>query len=220
MTASAHDPEHFLAALREQRALCIVRAPHVPDAAALTQTLVDNGLPIVEIAFTTPDALTLIERARSVEGAMVGAGTVLTAARGRDAISAGAAFLLTPSLVPEVAEVGLEQGVPVVLGALTPTEVAAAVRLGSTAVKVFPAHHFGPRYIRDLHGPFPELPLLPSGGVDSSNVAQFLDAGAIAVSCGSNVVPPALVAAGRWHEIGQRAAEFTAALRPTTGDPS
>jgi 2-dehydro-3-deoxyphosphogluconate aldolase / (4S)-4-hydroxy-2-oxoglutarate aldolase len=203
----------FLDLLRSHRALCIVRASHISDAAALTTVLVENGLPIVELALTTPDALSLIERASAVEDATVGAGTVLTASLARDAISAGATFLLTPGLVPEVAAVALESDVPVVLGALTPTEVSTAKLLGSTAVKLFPAHHFGPRYVKDLHGPFPELPLLPSGGVDTSNAAQFLDAGAVAVCCGSNVVPPDLLAEGRWSEIGRRAAEFSAVVR-------
>jgi 2-dehydro-3-deoxyphosphogluconate aldolase/(4S)-4-hydroxy-2-oxoglutarate aldolase len=147
-----------------------------------------------------------------VDGLLLGAGTVLTAADARDAISAGARFLLTPGLRPEVAEEAARQRVPVVLGAMTPTEVAAAVDLGATAVKVFPAARLGPAYLADLHGPYPDVPLVATGGLTTDNAADYLAAGALAVTAGSGVVGPALAAESRLAEIGARAREFVAAV--------
>jgi 2-dehydro-3-deoxyphosphogluconate aldolase/(4S)-4-hydroxy-2-oxoglutarate aldolase len=102
----------------------------------------------------------------------------------------------------------------VFLGAFTPTEVAQAVDLGSAAIKIFPAGRLGPKYLSDLHGPYPDVDLLPSGGISADNAAAYLAAGALAVCAGTSVVPPALVAAGSWGEITERARAFAAALTP------
>src|SRR2546423_15186698 len=119
--------------LRAWRALAIIRAPEIPDPVGLGQTLVEAGIPIVEFSFTTPNAPALMARASKVEGLILGAGTVITEQDARDAINAGASFLLTPGLRPKVAAEAVRQGVPVVLGAMTPPEVADAVDLGATA---------------------------------------------------------------------------------------
>lgn len=202
----------LLAELAAHRALCIVRAPEIPDPEGLAAALVEAGLPIVEFALTTPGAPGLIERASAVDGLLLGAGTVLTAADARDAISAGARFLITPGLRPEVAGEARRHGVPVVLGALTPTEVATALDLGATAVKVFPAARLGPAYLHDLHGPYPNAPLVTAGGMTAANVAEYLAAGALAVTAGSGVVGPGLAAESRLAEIGARAREFVSAV--------
>ncbi|OLF12879.1 hypothetical protein BLA60_06345 [Actinophytocola xinjiangensis] len=202
----------LLAELTARRTLCIIRAPAIPDPVGLAGTLVGAGLPIVEFALTTPDAPRLIEQASTVDGIVIGAGTVMSAQDARDAISAGASFLLTPGLRPEVAAEAVRQKVPVVLGAMTPTEVAAAVDLGATAVKVFPAARLGPAYFSDLHGPYPDVPLVATGGVTTGNAASYLAAGALAVCAGSGVVGAALAAESRLAEIGERAREFVAAV--------
>lgn len=202
----------LLAELSTRRALCIIRAPEIPDPVGLARTLVEAGIPIVEFALTTPDAPRLIERASAVEGMVLGAGTVMSAQDARDAINAGATFLLTPGLRPAVAEEAVRQGVPVVLGAMTPTEVATAVDLGATAVKVFPAARLGPAYFGDLHGPYPDVALVATGGLNAENAAAFLAGGAIAVTAGSGVVGPKLAAESRFEEISARAKEFLAAL--------
>jgi 2-dehydro-3-deoxyphosphogluconate aldolase / (4S)-4-hydroxy-2-oxoglutarate aldolase len=208
--------EDFLRILREHAALCIVRAERIDDPARLARVLVENAMPMVEVALTTPDALSAIEKARQVPGAILGAGTVMTAGQARAAVSAGATFLLTPGLRPEVAEEAAAHDVPVVMGALTPTEVAAAIDLGAAAVKIFPAHLYGPRYLTDLQGPLPDVPLVPSGGIDAHNAPAFLAAGALAVSAGTNVAPPDAVATGDWDEIARRARTFMTALTPPT----
>ncbi|SED20313.1 2-dehydro-3-deoxy-phosphogluconate aldolase (plasmid) [Tsukamurella tyrosinosolvens] len=209
---TATDPSGLLDALAADRALTVVRAPELPDAAALCRALAEGGIRTVELTFTTPGVLGHLERAAGVEGTNLGVGTVRSAAQARDAVNAGARFLVTPDVNEEVAEAARDLGVPVFLGALTPTEVARAAALGSVAVKIFPARAFGPAYLKDLHGPFPGLPLLPSGGVSEANAREFLGAGAIAVCAGTSVVPPDTVAAGDWADITLRAARFVAAL--------
>jgi 2-dehydro-3-deoxyphosphogluconate aldolase/(4S)-4-hydroxy-2-oxoglutarate aldolase len=201
-----------LDALRTDRALTVVRADRIPDAAQLCRALADGGIRTVELTFTTPGVLDHLAAAADVPGVLLGVGTVLTADQARAAVDAGARFLVTPGLRPAVAEVAVAAGVPVMLGAFTPTEVATAVDLGAAAVKIFPAGRLGPKYLTDLRGPYPQVELLPSGGISADNAAAFLAAGATAVCAGTNVVPPAAVAAGDWTDITERARTFAAAL--------
>src|SRR5882757_3215 len=198
--------------LRADRALTVVRADTIPDVVDLCHALAEGGLRTVELTFTTPGVLEHLAKAAQVPGILLGAGTVLTAEQASGAVDAGARFLVTPGLRPTVAEVAVRAGVPVFLGAFTPTEVAQALDLGSAAVKIFPAGRLGPGYLKDLRGPYPGVALLPSGGVSTENAATFLDAGALAVCAGTSVVPPATVAAGNWSEITERARSFAAAL--------
>ncbi|MET4001319.1 MULTISPECIES: bifunctional 4-hydroxy-2-oxoglutarate aldolase/2-dehydro-3-deoxy-phosphogluconate aldolase [Arthrobacter] len=205
----------FIARLEDDRTLAVVRAPKIADAAELCHALVAGGINSVELTYTTPNLLQHLTRAAgtaSQHGAVVGVGTVLTAEQAKAAIDAGAQFLVTPGLRPEVAQVAVAAGIPFAMGAMTPTEVAMALDLGSAVVKIFPASAMGPSYLKDLQGPFPGIKLLPSGGINSANAKNFLDAGALAVCCGTAVVPPAVVAAGTWTEITARAGAFTAIL--------
>jgi 2-dehydro-3-deoxyphosphogluconate aldolase/(4S)-4-hydroxy-2-oxoglutarate aldolase len=202
----------LIAELTAWRSLCIIRAPEIPDPAALGQTLVESGLPIVEFSFTTPNAPALMERAAKVDGLILGAGTVMTEQDARDAINAGAKFLLTPGIRPKVAAEAVRQSVPIILGAMTPTEVFTALEEGATAVKVFPAARMGPEYFKDLHGPYPGIPLVATGGLHAGNAAEYLEAGALAVTAGSGVVSPALAAQSRLTEIRLRASEFVDAV--------
>jgi 2-dehydro-3-deoxyphosphogluconate aldolase/(4S)-4-hydroxy-2-oxoglutarate aldolase len=201
--------------LRTDRVLSVVRADEIPDAAALCHALAAGGIRTVELTFTTPGVLEHLRSAADVvarSGIVLGVGTVLTADQARAAIDAGTNFLVTPGVRPEVADVAAAADVPVFLGALTPTEVATAVDLGSAAVKIFPAGGFGPKYLSDLHGPYPEVEFLPSGGITADNARAYLDAGAFAVCAGTGVVPPAQVAAGHWDDITSRAHTFVTAL--------
>jgi 2-dehydro-3-deoxyphosphogluconate aldolase/(4S)-4-hydroxy-2-oxoglutarate aldolase len=200
-----------LAAIRSDRAVAVIRGERVADAAGLAETLADAGIRAIEFTFTIPDVLAAIEAA-AASSALIGAGTVRDERQARDALSAGARFLVSPACLPEVALVAAEVEVPVFLGALTPTEVDAAVKVGTSAVKLFPAGLGGPRYLRDLRGPFPRVDFIPSGGVTEENARAFLDAGALAVYAGSSLAPPELVAVGDHDEIGRRAHAFLAAL--------
>ena len=201
MTSSA------MATILADRALAVVRAPEIPDPAALANALAKSGIRVVELTFTTPRVLDHLLAAATSE-AVVGVGTVLTADQARSAVDVGTEFLVTPGIRAGVAEVATDSGIPVIMGALTPTEVLVALDLGAAAVKIFPACAFRPGYFKDLHGPFPDIALIPSGGVNAGNAADFLARGAIAVSAGADVVPPQAVLSGDWSEIASRAASF------------
>lgn len=202
----------FLTQLAKDRVIAVVRAPEIPDAAALCEALRAGGIRWIEFTRTTPGLAAHLRRAVADGQDGVGAGTVMTGAQAEELIAAGAQYLVTPGCRPGVAEAAAAAGVPVVMGALSPTEVGMALDLGVDAVKIFPARAFGPRHFRDLAGPFPDVPLVASGGVNAENAAGFLAAGARAVCAGSEVVPPAVVAAGDWAEITRRARAFTDAL--------
>jgi 2-dehydro-3-deoxyphosphogluconate aldolase / (4S)-4-hydroxy-2-oxoglutarate aldolase len=200
-----------ISAIRSDRVVAVIRGVRIVDPAGLAATFADSGIRAVEFTFTIPEALTAIETAAGSD-AIVGAGTVRDEGQAQAALAAGAQFLVSPACVPEVASVAREAGVPVFLGALTPTEVDAAVKAGTTAVKLFPAGLGGARYLRDLRGPFPDVDFVPSGGVTENNAREFLGAGAIAVYAGSSLAPPELVEAGNHAEISRRARAFVAAV--------
>ncbi|KPI02086.1 2-dehydro-3-deoxyphosphogluconate aldolase/4-hydroxy-2-oxoglutarate aldolase [Actinobacteria bacterium OK074] len=202
----------FLTRLSKDRVIAVVRAPEIPDAAALCAALRTGGIRWIEFTRTTPGLAAHLRKAVADGRDGVGAGTVMTAAQAEELIDAGAQYLVTPGVRPDVARTAAAAGVPVVMGALTPTEVGQVLDLGVAAVKIFPARAFGPRHFRDLAGPFPGVPLVASGGVDAGNAAGFLAAGARAVCAGSEVVPPAVVAAGDWPELTRRAREFMVSL--------
>lgn len=196
--------------IREDRVVAVIRAERVPDPVGLVDALVDAGIRAVEFTFTIPDVAEVIRAASVSPDCVIGAGTVLTAKQGEEALEAGARFLVAPTFAPQL--LGVAGDSPVVLGALTPTEIQAAVEAGAAAVKVFPARIGGPAYLKDLRGPFPDLALIPSGGVNEENAREYLDAGAIAVYAGSSLAPAELVEAGTHDQIHQRAQAFIAGL--------
>lgn len=203
----------LLDVLARERVLAVVRAARIADPGGLGRAVAGAGVGALEVTLTTDGALDAIAEIAGVGDVQVGAGTVLTGDDARASVEAGACFLVTPGVLPAVAEVAAESGVPVVMGALTPTEILSAVRLGAVAVKVFPARVGGPAYVRDLRGPFPAVPLVPSGGVDAGNARAFLDAGALAVSSGGGTLPAAPIERGEHEAIRISLARLVAALR-------
>jgi 2-dehydro-3-deoxyphosphogluconate aldolase/(4S)-4-hydroxy-2-oxoglutarate aldolase len=200
-----------MATILADRTLVVVRASQIPDPVALANTLAQSGIRAVELTFTTPGVLDYLSAAAD-SYAVLGMGTVCTADQAEAAIGAGARFLVTPGIRSDVAKAGSDSGIPVIMGALTPSEVLVALDLGAAAVKIFPASAFGPRYFNDLRGPFPDVALIPSGGVNAGNAAEFLANGAVAVTAGTDVVSPTSVASGDWSDIASRAAAFVQAL--------
>jgi 2-dehydro-3-deoxyphosphogluconate aldolase/(4S)-4-hydroxy-2-oxoglutarate aldolase len=177
----------LLERLSRRRLLAIVRGSDPDAALASVRVLAEEGIDLVEVSLTTAGALAVIRRAATEIGgaAGLGAGTVLTAAEAQAAVEAGAAYLVTPGISAGAAE-GVRLGVPVLVGALTPSEVVAAVELGATAVKLFPVAELGgPTYLRALRAPFPGVPFVPVGGVTLDAVPAYLGAGATAVGVGS-----------------------------------
>lgn len=165
---------------------------------------------------TVPGAIAAIASVakRFGDKVLVGAGTVTDGETAKRAVDAGAEFIVTPCLVPEVIDAALRADVAVLPGALTPTEVYDAFRKGGAMVKVFPAQNVGgAAYLRALRGPFPEIPLVPTGGVTLDNVREMFEAGAAAVGVGSEMISKDALARRDYAAIGALAARFLAAVR-------
>lgn len=178
-------PELLLAGIRDTRLVAIVRGTDGAAAAKAALAAMEEGFRFVEIALTTPGALAAIRevRAAAPAGCFVGAGTVLTVLDVERVAEAGGQFLVTPALAESIDE-SARRGIPVLAGALTPTEAYEAMHRGATAVKLFPASIGGPRYLKALRDPFPDIPFIAVGGVGLDEAAGYWEAGAIAVGLG------------------------------------
>ncbi|MFJ2705462.1 bifunctional 4-hydroxy-2-oxoglutarate aldolase/2-dehydro-3-deoxy-phosphogluconate aldolase [Streptomyces sp. NPDC087428] len=173
-------------AVTAQRVFGIVRTAGPDEAVAAAETLLEAGLRAVEIALTTPRGLTALARLTETHPeALLGAGTVIDGAAARAAVEAGARFLVSPSLHPEVIRTGHRYGVPVFPGVATPTEMVRALEEGADALKLFPASAFSPAWLRDVRAALPQAPLLPTGGVTTANAPEWIAAGAVACGMGS-----------------------------------
>jgi 2-dehydro-3-deoxyphosphogluconate aldolase / (4S)-4-hydroxy-2-oxoglutarate aldolase len=176
------------AAIARARCIGILRAGSAAAAAAAGRALVEGGVTVVEVAFTTPDAPAAIAELRAAcPDALVGAGTVLDAAAAFAAVQAGARFLVSPLVSEEVLRAGHRYGVAVIPGAATPTEINFAMELGADAVKLFPAGPLGIGYLRAIAAAMPQVPFVPTGGIGVRDAPQWLDAGAIAVGVGGDL---------------------------------
>lgn len=198
----------FLKKLAATGVVAVIRAPSADAAVAMSQALVRGGVLGIEITFSTPGAPDAIARARKeLPSALVGAGTVLELAQLEAAASAGASFLVSPHFDEALVAAAVARKVPVLAGALTPTEVVRAWRAGVSCVKLFPGSAVGPSYVKALRGPLPQIPLMPTGGVDEGNLAEWLAAGAVAVGMGG------ALATGSLEAIEAAARRVSAALQ-------
>jgi 2-dehydro-3-deoxyphosphogluconate aldolase/(4S)-4-hydroxy-2-oxoglutarate aldolase len=193
--------------IEQDGVIAVVRLDDLSRAAPLTEALVAGGVRAVEFTCTNPAAAGAITAAREALGerALIGAGSVLDAETARVAILAGAAFVVTPTVSLPTIEICNRYGVATTIGALTPTEILTAWQAGATYVKVFPASLGGPRYLRDVRGPLPQVKLIPTGGVDAANAGELIRAGAVAVALGGNLVDARSVADEDWGTITSRA---------------
>jgi 2-dehydro-3-deoxyphosphogluconate aldolase / (4S)-4-hydroxy-2-oxoglutarate aldolase len=180
-------------------------------AIPLTEALLRGGVRSVEFTFTNPLAGRVIEQVRgALTGQVaVGAGSVLDPETARVALLAGAEFVVTPTLNVATIELCSRYGVPTVIGALTPTEILTAWQAGASYVKVFPATVGGPQYLKDVRGPLPQVKLIPTGGVNLDNAADFIRAGASAIAVGSNLVDAPTVRNEDWATLEERARQFS-----------
>ncbi len=190
--------------------VAIVRLDDLSSAVPLTEALIAGGVSTIEFTYTNPLAGQVISEVRSTVGdrAVIGAGTVLDPETARAAILAGAEFIVTPALRPSTIELCNRYSVPAVVGAFTPTEILTAWESGASIVKVFPASVGGPRYLKDVKGPLPQIKLIPTGGVSVETAAEFIKAGAEAIAAGSNLVDAKSVANADWTTITTRAREL------------
>jgi len=186
-----------------------------PDAVVeIGRALVDGGVTALEVTADSADAAESIGalRASLGDGAVVGAGTVYDAETVRETVDAGAEFVVSPTVELDVVEACQEAGVPVAPGAFTPTEVRTAREAGADLVKVFPAASAGPAHLSRIAGPLPDVPLMPTGGVDLASAPAYVEAGAVAVGVGSALVEDRLVAAGDFEALTERARAFVEAV--------
>jgi 2-dehydro-3-deoxyphosphogluconate aldolase/(4S)-4-hydroxy-2-oxoglutarate aldolase len=193
--------------LTHTRLIGIIRMPRYERSAEVAQALAAGGLKMLEFTFSGEGAAQAIASARSAvtDEIQIGAGTVLTPAQVDVAAAAGAAFIVTPVVSLQVIAACQQHGLPIVCGAFTPTEITTAVEAGADFVKLFPARLGGPQYVRDLLAPFPGLRLVPTGGVSPENAGSYLEAGAVAVAMGGNLVRGSDITGGLFSEITQRA---------------
>lgn len=206
-----------LSRARATGVLAVLRAPSPELALEASEAIIRGGVTGIEVTFSTPDAPSVIREliARHGDAAYIGAGTVTTAEQASLAADAGAEFLVSPGTLPTLTRAMLDTGRVVMTGAMTPTEVMGALELGVDVVKIFPASLGGPSYLGALRGPFPDAPLMPTGGVSPDNLADWFRAGAVAVGAGGDLANGASLKASDWADIEQRSARFAAALAAT-----
>jgi 2-dehydro-3-deoxyphosphogluconate aldolase/(4S)-4-hydroxy-2-oxoglutarate aldolase len=186
--------------------VAVLRASHASDYAPVIEALQRGGVLSIELTLSTPgvwDELPVL-RDRFGDALEIGVGTVTDAAEAEAALDLGAAYIVTPVTDPGVITACVSRGVPVYPGGLTPTELHAGWKLGATAVKVFPASTVGAGYVSQLRGPFPDIEVIPSGGVDIDDVPGWIKAGALAVSLGGPLLGDAFKG-GDLQELTSRA---------------
>lgn len=184
MSADSH--QQTAEAIAQHRVIGVIRAKDAPEAVWAGETTVAAGMPLVEVTLTTPGAYEAIAQLRENPEAVVGAGTVLDEAMARQAIKAGAQFVVSPHTDPAIIHLCREWGVVVAAGAATPTEALNASRLGADLVKIFPAETLGgPRFLKLLLDPLPWLKLMPTGGVTIETLPTYFEAGAHAAGVAS-----------------------------------
>jgi 2-dehydro-3-deoxyphosphogluconate aldolase/(4S)-4-hydroxy-2-oxoglutarate aldolase len=211
-------PDRILNRIEDLGLLAVVRGESQAAALEVVGALIEGNVLGIEITFTTPEAPRVMQELGEEYGnrILLGAGTVTTHEQVKRAAEAGATFLVSPGCDPELMPVMLETGLLVLPGALTPSEVMIARRLGAQAVKLFPGSSGGPSYLKALSGPFPDIPFVPTGGVSLENIADWFAAGAFAVGAGGALAPSSLV--GRDHgEVVENARQFAEAVRAAKG---
>jgi 2-dehydro-3-deoxyphosphogluconate aldolase/(4S)-4-hydroxy-2-oxoglutarate aldolase len=204
-------------AIGATRLFAIVRFHAGGDLRGTLAALAAGGIEAVEVTMDTPGALAAVAEAAG-EGRRVGVGTVVTAEQVRAAADAGAGFVVSPGLVPDVVATALELGLEPVPGTYTPTEVLQATAAGARVVKLFPASTGGPAYLRALRGPFPDVPFVPTGGIRVEEIRAYLEVGAHAVALGSELVGRSAPCSDA--DLARIEAQVVRAVAAATGDVS
>ena len=194
--------------------VAVVRLPTYENAVPLARALLAGGVSIIEFTFTGANASRAVYAVREDLGASVtvGAGTILDLAEADGALAAGAQFIVTPAVRPEVIAHSAKHGVPAICGAFTATEVAEALDAGTQLIKIFPAHLGGPGHLRDLAAPFPNARFVPTGGITPESAAGYFAAGAAAVGMGTSLVDSQAVVRDDWAAVAVTARRAMAAL--------
>lgn len=209
------DKQEILNKLHTLGLVAVIRGPSPELTVRMVEALAAGGVTGIEITYTTPDAAAVVRALDRAFGdsILLGMGTLTDPAQAAEALDAGARYLVSPVTDEALGRAMVATGLPVMIGALTPSEVFRAHQLGSDVVKLFPGSAVGPDYVKALRGPFPHIPIMPTGGVDEHNVADWFRAGVFAVGAGSQLSPTKLAREGRFDEITATAKRFAAAVR-------
>ena len=202
-----------LSKIKAETVIALIRADSPDGLLDCARALAAGGLTSIELTMTTPGAIRMLEKATAeLPDFLFGLGTVLDAETARAGILAGAKFIVTPGARLDVVAMCQRYSVPIFCGAFTPTEVIAVWEAGADAAKIFPAEFFGPNYIKSLKGPLPHVEMVPTGGVNETNVGEFLKAGAFATAAGSSLVDGKAFKEKNWAAITAKAKAFVAAV--------
>ncbi|RKP57266.1 bifunctional 4-hydroxy-2-oxoglutarate aldolase/2-dehydro-3-deoxy-phosphogluconate aldolase [Cohnella endophytica] len=196
--------------LTREKIVAIIRGISAESGDATAKALAEGGIVFLEVTLNTDGALNMISRFRETYGSRmrIGAGTVLDLGQAKEAVAAGAEYLIAPNLDEEVVHYAVESGIEVWPGTMTPTEIVRAYKLGASAVKVFPMGSLGINYLKEIRAPLNHIPMIATGGVNLQNINSVLDAGAIAVGLGGNLVDKQLVKEGKFDELRKIARAF------------
>src|SRR5438105_1442024 len=199
--------------------VAVVRSPDGSQLVEVCRALADGGVTVVEITMTVPNALDVVRQVRQALGdrVLLGAGTILDPETARAALLAGAEYLVSPTINLDVIRLCRRYDKLVMPGAFTPTEILTAWEAGADIVKVFPADVLGPVFFKALRGPLPQIRLMPTGGVDLTTAAAFLQAGACCLGVGSQLVEPKAVAEGNFDRIRDLARQYVAIVKQVRG---
>ena len=200
--------------------VAVIRVASAQEAVEVCGAIAKGGVKPIEITMTVPGAIDAIKELKGAaeDKVLLGAGTVLDPETARAVILAGAEFVVCPTLNLEVIEVCRRYSKVVIPGAFTPTEILTAWEAGADIVKVFPATVGGPRYLRDIRGPLPQIRLMPTGGVNVGNTPDFIRAGAVAVAAGTSLVDKKAVSEGKYDIITENAKKFVEAVKLARAD--
>lgn len=215
MRRMSRSKEQVLQQMTDAGVVAVIRAPSKESLIPITEALLAGGIPSIEVTMSTPKAIAGIEMLadRFGDSAVIGVGTVLDASTARDAIAAGARFVVSPITDPETIATTIRYGAVSIPGAFTPTEIVRAWTIGADIVKVFPSTALGPQYFKDILAPLPQLKLTPTGGVDLKNAGEWIRAGAVCIGVGSALLPKDAVKAGKWEQVSDAARAFVQAVK-------
>ncbi len=206
--------EKVLETIFQTKVVAVIRMADSGKLLKVVEAVQAGGVKAIEITMTVPDAIEVIRAmARTKpDGVVIGAGSVLDPETARAAILAGAEFVVSPVTNFDTIRLCIRYGIPVMPGALTPTEIVAAWQAGADIVKIFPATSVGPKYFKDIHGPLPQIRLMPTGGVSLENSADFIKNGACCVGIGTALLDTKAIAAGDWNVLTENARKLIASV--------
>jgi len=207
--------EQYFSEMTQSGVVAVIRANSKDQLPGLAEALVAGGVVSIEVTMSTPKAIAGIEYLADMMGdkCVVGVGTVIDAATCRDAIQAGAQFVVSPTFDPDIVATTKKYGKISIPGSFTPTEILRTWSHGADVVKVFPSTALGPQYFKDILAPLPQLRLTPTGGVDLKNVGEWIKAGAVCVGVGSALVTKDALAKNDWASITASAKQFVEAIK-------